>query len=118
MIECRGRNGWFKLHRAHVDVYETMDRAAVALESKGKWHDVPPIYFYGPKAEIEVLLQDLLEKLRAVGGPSIYCDDCAHEHDWPHPLNHRVYGTCPLCNEGERMLNQNLGDSFKVRAIP
>jgi len=113
MIECRGRNGWFKLQRANVDVYETMDRAAVSLESKGRWHDVPPIYFYGPKAEVEALLLDLLQKVRVIGGPSFYCDDCAHERDLPHPLKHRVWGICPVCNEGERFINQNLGEPEK-----
>ncbi len=113
MIDCRGRNGWFRLNRASVEVYETMDRAAVSLESKSRWHDVPPIYFYGPKAEVEALLLDLLEKARALGGPSFYCDDCAREHDLRYPLNHRVWGICPVCNEGERFVNQNLGEPGK-----
>ena len=113
MIECRGRNGWFRLHRANVDVYETTDLASVSLESRGQWRNVPPIYFYGPKAEVEALLLDLLEKVRAIGGPSFYCDDCARELDFPHPLKHRVWGICPVCNEGERFVNQNLGETGK-----
>jgi len=36
---------------------------------------------------------------------SRYCDDCAEERGWPHPLVKRTYGICPLCNEGERDLN-------------
>ncbi len=40
--------------------------------------------------------------------PHLYCDDCAQENSWPHPLNHRVWGVCPSCKVGERFLNQNL----------
>jgi hypothetical protein len=36
---------------------------------------------------------------------SQYCDECADEKGWPHPLTKRAYGICPLCNEGERELN-------------
>jgi len=117
MIECRGRNGWFKLHEATAFVSGNA-HASISLQSKKPYVDMPPIYFAGPRAEVEALLLDLLEKVRAIGGPSLYCDDCAHESDLAHPLNHRVWGICPLCNEGERMLNQNLGDLEKMRAIP
>jgi len=113
MIECRGRNGWFKLHLANVEVYKTQDLASVALASKSSYQNVAPIYFQGPKAEVEALLLDLLQKVRVIGGPSFYCDDCAHERDLPHPLKHRVWGICPVCNEGERFINQNLGEPEK-----
>jgi hypothetical protein len=36
-----------------------------------------------------------------------YCDDCAQENNWPR-LPHRVYGICPVCQEGERFCNENL----------
>ncbi|MEW6657212.1 MAG: hypothetical protein AB1424_01000 [Thermodesulfobacteriota bacterium] len=117
MIECRGRNGWFQLHEATAFVSSDA-HASISLQSKKPYVDMPPIYFAGPKAEVEALLQDLLDKVRAIGGSSLYCDDCAYEKDWPHPLNHRVWGTCPICKEGDRFLNQNLGDPEKVRAIP
>jgi hypothetical protein len=113
MIECRGRNGWFKLHRASADLYQTTDLASVSLESRGQWRNVAPIYFQGPKAEIEALLMKLLEQVRAVGGPSFYCDDCARERDLSHPLKHRIWGVCPICSEGERFINHNLGEPGK-----
>ncbi len=80
------------------------------------------VFNYGNILNIQPILTirdgklDLLEKVRAIGGSSLYCDDCAQEKDWPHPLNHRVWGTCPLCNEGERFLNQKLSDPEKVEA--
>jgi hypothetical protein len=65
MIECRGRNGWFRLHQASAVVYKTQDLASVALASKSNYRNVAPIYFQGPKAEVEALLLDLLEQVRA-----------------------------------------------------
>jgi hypothetical protein len=109
MIECRGRNGWFQLHEATAFVSGNA-HASISLQSKKPYVDMPPIYFAGPKAEVEALLLELLGKVRAVGGPSFYCDDCALERDLPHPRNHRVWGICPVCNEGEWFINQNLGD--------
>ena len=41
-------------------------------------------------------------------GNYLYCDACAEEKGWPINLPSRVYGICPLCNEGERFLNENL----------
>jgi hypothetical protein len=38
--------------------------------------------------------------------PKPYCDDCADERNLPFPLNHRVYGICPFCGEGERFVNE------------
>ncbi|MDD5643011.1 MAG: hypothetical protein PHX53_15280 [Syntrophales bacterium] len=64
MIECRGRNGWFMLHEATASVSSNA-HASISLQSKKQYHDMPPIYFAGPRAEIEALLLDLLEKVRA-----------------------------------------------------
>jgi hypothetical protein len=66
MIECRGRNGWFKLHHASAVAYKTQDLVSVALASKSNYRNVAPIYFQGPKAEVEALLLDLLEQVRAM----------------------------------------------------
>jgi hypothetical protein len=66
MIECRGRNGWFKLHHASAVAYKTQDLASVALTSRSNYRNVAPIYFQGPKAEVEALLLDLLEQVRAI----------------------------------------------------
>jgi hypothetical protein len=65
MIECRGRNGWFNLHEATAFV-SSSDHASISLQSKKPYVDMPPIYFAGPKAEVQALLQDLLEKVRAM----------------------------------------------------
>jgi hypothetical protein len=66
MIECRGRNGWFRLHQASAEAYQTQDLASVALASRSTYRNVAPIYFQGPKAEVEALLLDLLEQVRAM----------------------------------------------------
>jgi hypothetical protein len=66
MIECRGRNGWFRLHQASAVAYKTQDLASVALASRSTYRNVAPIYFQGPKAEVEALLLDLLEQVRAI----------------------------------------------------
>jgi hypothetical protein len=66
MIECRGRNGWFRLHQASVVTYKTQDLASVALASRSNYRNVAPIYFQGPKAEVEALLLDLLKQVRKV----------------------------------------------------
>jgi hypothetical protein len=65
MIECRGRNGWFNLHHASVENYKTQDLTSVALASKKGYRNLAPIYFQGPRAEVEALLRDLLEKVRS-----------------------------------------------------
>ncbi len=65
MIECRGRNGWFNLKEAQV--YRGAGEVAqVGLLSRQNFQNVPPIFFSGPKAEVEALLLDLLEKVRAI----------------------------------------------------
>jgi len=64
MIECRGRNGWFKLAVADVTVFR--DRtAAISLASKRPCRDVPPIYLSGPVEEMQLLLDDLQAQLNA-----------------------------------------------------
>jgi len=65
MIECRGRNGWFNLKEAQVD-QGSGGVAQVGLRSRQNFRNVPPIFFSGPRAEIEVLLSDLLEKVRSL----------------------------------------------------
>jgi len=65
MIECRGRNGWFKLYEATAFVSGD-EHASISLQSKQAYSDMPPIYFAGPRSEVEALLLDLLEKVRAI----------------------------------------------------
>ena len=62
MIECRGRNGWFRLHEASASVYQD-GRAAVRVVSKQGYRDMPPIYLEGPKEEILALLDQLRKEL-------------------------------------------------------
>jgi hypothetical protein len=71
MIECRGRNGWFRLMKANVEHFHQnhekfAHRVAISLSSKNSFRNVAPIYFSGTKAEIEALLSDLLEKVSAI----------------------------------------------------
>jgi hypothetical protein len=61
MIDCRGRNNWFKLHKASANVYG--NRAAVRMESKRGYMDVPPIYFSGPINEVLEVLDKLREQV-------------------------------------------------------
>lgn len=62
MIECRGRNGWFKLYDASAYVCRD-GTASVSLVSKQPYRDMPPIYFSGPKEEILALLDQLRKEL-------------------------------------------------------
>jgi hypothetical protein len=62
MIECRGRNGWFKLHEASASVYQD-GRVAVRMVSKQRYRDIPPIYLEVAKEEILVLLDQLRKEL-------------------------------------------------------
>ena len=69
MIDCRGRNGWFKLHEAVVFPFlnNTVppEKGTVAIEilSKKQYRDMPPIYLQGPKDEITALLKKLLTEV-------------------------------------------------------
>jgi hypothetical protein len=63
MIECRGRNKWFNLHKATAWV--TGQRAMVSLESKRQYGDMPPVYFAGPIDEVLEVLDQLREQVLA-----------------------------------------------------
>jgi hypothetical protein len=63
MIECRGRNGWFNLKETTVYL-NSGGVAQVGFVSRQNFRNVPPIFFSGPKAEVEALLLDLLAKVR------------------------------------------------------
>ena len=63
MIECRGRNGWFKLTVAGVTVFRD-GTAAIGLASK-RSSSMPPIYLSGPVEEMQALLDDLQAQLNA-----------------------------------------------------
>jgi len=66
MVECRGRNGWFVLHRAEVERLDWVREGHVALNfsSKMKYFDFPPVCIRGPKREIMELLEHLLKEVR------------------------------------------------------
>lgn len=64
MIDCRGRNKWFKLHEASASVHA--GNAAVSMSSKKSYMDMPPIYFSGPIDEVVALLDDLKSQILAV----------------------------------------------------
>ncbi len=63
MIQCRGRNGWFKLHEAEGYIFGP--DAAVFIRSKSPYRDMPPIYFSGPVDEVVALLDDLKSQILA-----------------------------------------------------
>jgi hypothetical protein len=62
MIECRSRNGWFRLHEASASLYQD-GRVAVRVLSKKGYQDMPPIYLEGLKEEILSLLDQLRKEL-------------------------------------------------------
>jgi len=62
-IECRGRNGWFKLAVAEVTVFRD-GTAAISMVSKRSF-SMPPIYLSGPVEEMQALLDDLRAQLQA-----------------------------------------------------
>ncbi len=64
MIDCRGRNKWFKLHEASASFHG--GEASVRMCSKKPYLDMPPIYFSGPVDEVLGLLflQLIMRKLR------------------------------------------------------
>ncbi len=64
MIECRGRNGWFVLHKASVRV--SGGEARISISSKNRYRDVAPIYLASPTSEIKSLLADMQAHLREV----------------------------------------------------
>jgi len=64
MIECRGRNGWFNFKEPIVE--SAGGDARIGFISRQGYRNVPPIYFSGPKGEMEALLLDLLGKVRAL----------------------------------------------------
>ncbi|MBM4286471.1 MAG: hypothetical protein FJ128_14685 [Deltaproteobacteria bacterium] len=68
MIECRGRNGWFRYsrHRVRVepDAYTGSIVARVAIFSKREATNVAPIFLEGPKDEVRDLLKQLLAEVK------------------------------------------------------
>lgn len=64
MIDCRGRNGWFKLAEAKVTVFQD-GTAAVSISSQQPYRDMPPIYLSGPIEEMQALVDDLQAQLIA-----------------------------------------------------
>ncbi|MHB8069536.1 MAG: hypothetical protein ACYDIC_16715 [Desulfobaccales bacterium] len=57
MITCRGKNGWFNLHKVDAYAYPKEDGTGyVSISSKKPYRDVAPIYLQGPTSEIVALL--------------------------------------------------------------
>ncbi len=63
MIDCRGRNKWFKLHEASASLHG--GEASVRMSSKKPYMDMPPIYFSGPVDEVLSLLDNLKNQILA-----------------------------------------------------
>jgi hypothetical protein len=61
MIECRGRNGWFRFHR-YVVLQNTTDGVGISLFSRVP-SSFPPIYIEGPKEDLANLLRDVLREV-------------------------------------------------------
>lgn len=82
---------------AHIDC--TVDLITDLLHlAKIKWQADPICLLVTARMHYEAEQNEKLIPLK-------YCDDCADEHDWLFPLPEREYGECPLCHEGERMVN-------------
>lgn len=68
MIACRGKNGWFNLHKVEAYAYPKEDGTGyVSISSKQPYRDVAPIYLQGPKSEIVALLGSI--KAQIEGDP-------------------------------------------------
>ena len=63
MIDCRGRNGWFKFNRNNVIGNTWNDNKEINFYSKRAAY-TPPIIFMGKKKELINLFEDILNKLK------------------------------------------------------
>jgi len=61
MIECRGRNGWFR-YDSH-QVLNGQETTCVSIYSSRRG-EFPPIYLQGPKAEVLELLDQLRKEVK------------------------------------------------------
>jgi hypothetical protein len=66
MIDCRGRNGWFKKGGSGAGYHPITGKAWVGLFSK-RQVAVPPIYLEGPPEEMAGLLRKLADQVELIG---------------------------------------------------
>jgi hypothetical protein len=66
-MEIRGRNGWFKYDSWDVIVLTGSGEVHINLYSK-RTGGTPPVMICGTRAEVETLLQTLLDKVKGGAG--------------------------------------------------
>jgi hypothetical protein len=68
-ISIKGKNGWITFKEGVAEENDCLGNKVVLLQlfSRVKpWRNLAPVCIEGPKAEVEALLLDLLEKVRAI----------------------------------------------------
>jgi hypothetical protein len=68
-ISLKGKNGWITFEEGVAEESDCLGKKVVLLQlfSRVKpWRNLAPVCIEGPKTEVEVLLLDLLEKVRAI----------------------------------------------------
>ncbi len=68
-ISIKGKNGWITFHEAIAEEHDSFSGRVALLQlfsSRRPWQNLAPVCIEGPKDEVEALLLDLLEKVRAI----------------------------------------------------
>ncbi len=68
-ISIKGKNGWITFKEGVAEEMDCLGKKVVLLQlfSRVKpWRNLAPVCIEGPKAAVESLLLDLLEKVRAI----------------------------------------------------
>ncbi len=68
-ISIKGKNGWITFHEAVAEEHDSFSGRVALLQlfsRRRPWQNLAPVCIEGPKAEVEALLLDLLEKVRAI----------------------------------------------------
>jgi hypothetical protein len=68
-ISIKGKNGWFNFKEALIEMVDCLGNQDLLLQvfsARKPWRNLAPVCIQGPKEEVEALLLDLLEKVRAL----------------------------------------------------
>jgi hypothetical protein len=68
-VDIKGKNGWFSFKEAQVEEIDCLGRRDILIQlfsHRKPYSNLAPACIQGQKSEVEALLLDLLEKVRAI----------------------------------------------------
>ncbi len=68
-ISIKGKNGWVSFNEGDAEEHDCLGKKVILLQLFSRvrpWRNLAPVCIEGPKTEVETLLLDLLEKVRAI----------------------------------------------------